>query len=409
VVEGAPDASETTRGQRSPWLTRTLVVLTLVSLAQDAASELLYPLLPLFLTGVLAAPPVLLGVVEGLADATAGITKFLAGKWSDRRGRKPFIAAGYGLAAVGKVLVAGAVAWPMVLLGRVVDRFGKGIRSAPRDALIAASVPRDSLGRAFGFHRAGDTLGAVIGPLLGLVALTVVGGDIRAAMWWAIVPAVVSVLLVALVRERVQRASPIVAAGEDESRPSTSAEPLSRRYWSVTLTLVVISLVNFSDALLLLRVLELGFSATQVVWAYVLFNAVYTLCAYPAGALADRLPQPVVYAIGLGAFAVGYVGLGVVDRGVGVFVLLGIYGLFPACTDGVGKAWVASLAPDGRGGHAQGVFQSLNNAAVLAAGVWAGLLWRVGPGRGTVPLVLAGSVAAAAAAVMPVFLRRHGG
>jgi len=187
VVEGAPDASETTRGQRSPWLTRTLVVLTLVSLAQDAASELLYPLLPLFLTGVLAAPPVLLGVVEGLADATAGITKFLAGKWSDRRGRKPFIAAGYGLAAAGKVLVAGAVAWPMVLLGRVVDRFGKGIRSAPRDALIAASVPRDSLGRAFGFHRAGDTLGAVIGPLLGLVALTVVGGDIRAAMWWAIV------------------------------------------------------------------------------------------------------------------------------------------------------------------------------------------------------------------------------
>lgn len=399
---------------RTKWLTRTLVVLTLVSLAQDAASELLYPLLPIFVTGVLAAPPVLLGVVEGLADATAGFTKFLAGRWSDRRGRKPFIAAGYGLAAVGKVLVAAAVVWPMVLLGRVVDRFGKGLRSAPRDALIAESVPKDSLGKAFGFHRTGDTLGAVIGPLIGLLALSVVNGNVRSAMWWSIVPAVVSVLLVGLLRERrprrpetVSTADAVPSSSSATTSASTGPEPLPRQYWYVTITLVLIAVVNFSDALLLLRVLELGFSTTQVVWAYVLFNAVYTLGSYPAGLLADRLPKPVVYSIGLVAFAAGYIGLGLVGKGAGVFVLLAVYGLFPAFTDGVGKAWVASLAPKGRGGHAQGVFQSLNNAAVLVAGLWAGLLWRVGSGRGVVPLVAAGSVAAGAAVIMPLFLRRR--
>ena len=181
------------------WLTRNLVVLTVVSLFQDAASELLYPLLPLLITGVLAAPPVVLGVIEGVADATAGLARYIAGRWSDRSGRKGFIGVGYGLAALGKVLVAVATTWPLVLIGRVVDRLGKGVRSAPRDALIAASVPPEALGRAFGFHRAGDSLGAVIGPLLGLWALAAMQGDLHATLWWAVVPAVMSALLVFLV------------------------------------------------------------------------------------------------------------------------------------------------------------------------------------------------------------------
>ncbi|MFM2077628.1 MAG: hypothetical protein RJA49_1518, partial [Actinomycetota bacterium] len=165
---------------RRAWLTRNLVILTLVSLTQDAASELLYPLLPLFVTGVLAAPPVVLGLVEGSAEAAAGISKYVAGRWSDGRARRPFVTAGYGLAALGKVLVAAAFAWPLVLVGRVVDRLGKGVRSAPRDALIAASVPREDFGRAFGFHRTGDTLGAVIGPLIALAGLALLDGDVRA-------------------------------------------------------------------------------------------------------------------------------------------------------------------------------------------------------------------------------------
>ena len=382
-----------------PWLTRNLVILTLVSLTQDAASELLYPLLPLLLTGILAAPPVVLGVIEGLADATAGVTRYVAGRWSDTRGRKPFVAAGYALAAVGKVLVAAAMAWPMVLLGRVTDRFGKGVRSAPRDALIAASVPPEALGRAFGFHRAGDSLGAVIGPLLGLLALFLLNDDVRAALWWAVVPAVISALLVLFVRE-TRAPHPRATEHPVPSIHARDRSPLPRRFWRVAIVLVVIGIVNFPDALLLLRLMDLGFSTTEVVLAYVLFNLVYALGAYPAGVLTDRRPPATVYAIGLTAFAVGYVGLGVVSGGPWAYVLIAIYGLFPAFTDGVGKAWISGLVPDAHRGRAQGVFQGLSSGALLAAGLWAGLLWSSGPGGGVVPLLISGTCALLAAAAM---------
>ena len=383
----------------APWLTRNLVLLTLVSLFQDAASELLYPLLPLLITGVLAAPPVVLGVIEGVADATAGLTKYIAGRWSDRRGRKAFIGAGYSLGAIGKVLVAAAGAWPLVLAGRVVDRFGKGVRSAPRDALISASVPPEALGRAFGFHRAGDSLGAVIGPLLGLAALAAMGGDLRSALWWAVIPAVVSALLVVLVRE--PRVTRIVTPAPSAPTPVRgSGSPLPAGFWTVAIILGVISLVNFSDTLLLLRVEELGFSTTEVVLAYVLFNSVYTLGSYPAGALTDRWPRPHVYAVGLLAFAIGYLGLALVDGGPAVFLLLGVYGLFPAFTDGVGKAWISSLVPAEHRGRAQGVFQALSSGAVLAAGLWAGLLWDAGAGAGTLPLLVSGAGGLIAAVVL---------
>lgn len=392
-------ASAERRSPRGHWLSRNLVILTLISLFQDAASELLYPLLPLLLTGVLAAPPVVLGVIEGLADATAGVTRYIAGRWSDRAGRKVFIGAGYGLAALGKVLVALALAWPMVLAGRVVDRFGKGVRSAPRDALIAASVPKEALGRAFGFHRAGDSLGAVIGPLLGLLALTVLNDDIRAALWWAVVPATISVLLVFFVRDphRQQRHTQPAAPEQVEHGHRS---PLPGRFWLVTGALVAIAIVNFSDTLLLLRVMQLGFDTTQVVLAYVLFNLVYTVASYPAGALTDRWPRPYVYAVGLIAFAIGYLGLGLAHGGPVVFVLVAVYGLFPAFTDGVGKAWISHLVPDEHRGRAQGVFQGLMSGSVLLAGLWAGLSWNAGPGDGVLPLLIAGAVALLAGVAM---------
>jgi len=374
------------------WLSRNLVILTLVSLLQDAASELVYPLMPLLITGVLAAPPVVLGVIEGLAEATAGLTRYLTGRWSDRSGRKAFIGVGYGLAAVGKVLVAAATSWPLVLGGRVVDRLGKGVRSAPRDALIAASVPPAALGRAFGFHRAGDSLGAVIGPLLGLWALTAMEGDLHAALWWAVVPAVLSASLVGFVRDApTPDARPAAAASPSPGVAGVGRSPLPRRFWQVTGVLVVIALVNFSDTLLLLRVSQLGFSTTEVVLAYVLFNTVYTLASYPAGALTDRWPRPYVYAVGLLAFAAGYLGLGLTTGGPLVFVLVATYGLFPAFTDGVGKAWISTLVPADRRGRAQGVFQALTSGAILTAGLWAGLAWDAGPGAGVLPLVLAGT------------------
>ncbi len=390
-------------GVRRPWLTRNLVVLTLVSLTQDAASELIYPLLPLLVTGVLGAPPVVLGVVEGCAEAAAGISKYVAGRWSDSRSRRPFVTVGYGLAALGKVIVAASYVWPMVLVGRVVDRLGKGVRSAPRDALIAASVPREDLGRAFGFHRTGDTLGAVIGPLIALAALAVLDGDVRAVLWWAVVPAVLSMLLTFLVVERRRTPSEQQARVEPLASPSVlSRSPLPRPFWRVTLILVGIAVVNFPDVLLLLRISDLGYSTTEVVLAYVVYNLVYTLGSYPAGAISDRLPRPLVYGVGLVAFAAAYAGLGLVEKGPWVFVLIAVYGLFPAFTDGVGKAWISTLVDDAHRGRAQGVFQSLSNGAVFVAGLWAGLTWSLGPGGGVVPLLVSGSVALVAGLVLVV-------
>jgi MFS family permease len=396
---------------RRAWLTRNLVVLTLVSLTQDAASELLYPLLPLFVTGVLAAPPVVLGLVEGSAEAAAGISKYVAGRWSDGRARRPFVTAGYGLAALGKVLVAAAFAWPLVLVGRVVDRLGKGVRSAPRDALIAASVPREDFGRAYGFHRTGDTLGAVIGPLIALAGLALLDGDVRAVMWWAVVPAVLSTLLTFLVVEkrRDRPAAPETEAPIADSvalpeprRTVVPRSPLPPAFWRVTIILVGIAVVNFPDALLLLRVSELGFTTTQVVLAYVVYNLVYTLGSYPAGAWSDRLPRPLVYGVGLLAFAAAYAGLGLVGHSGWVFVLLAVYGVFPAFTDGVGKAWISGLVTDEHRGRAQGVFQSLSNGAVFVAGLWAGLTWTLGPGSGVVPLLVSGVLGLVAGLVLVI-------
>lgn len=388
-------------GVRRAWLTRNLVVLTAVSLTQDAASELLYPLLPLFLTGVLAAPPVVLGVVEGCAEAAAGISKYVAGRWSDERRRLPFVTTGYGMAALGKVVVAASYVWPMVLVGRVVDRLGKGVRSAPRDALIASSTDPKDFGRAFGFHRMGDSAGAIIGPLLALVALAALDGNVRAAMWWAVVPAVLSTLLTLLVVERRSPARSTQAKAEPVTTP-VPRSPLPRDFWRVCLVLVAIAVVNFPDALLLLHVSELGFTTTQVVLAYVVYNVVYTLGSYPAGAWSDRLPRPLVYGIGLLAFAAAYAGLAVVGSSGWVFVLLAVYGLFPAFTDGVGKAWISTLVPDEHRGRAQGVFQSLSNGAVFVAGLWAGLTWTLGPGQGIVPLLVSGVLALVAGAVLMV-------
>ena len=252
-------------------------------------------------------------------------------------------------------------------------------------------MPREDLGRAFGFHRMGDSAGAIIGPLLALAGLAALHGNVRAALWWAVIPAVLSTLLTFFVVEKRRTPSPVVAASGTETpavKPPKS--PLPPEFWRVCVVLVGIAIVNFPDALLLLRVSELGFTTTQVVLAYVAYNVVYTLGSYPAGAWSDRLPRPLVYGIGLIAFAVAYAGLGLVGHSAWVFVLVAAYGLFPAFTDGVGKAWISHLVPDEHRGRAQGVFQSLSNGAVFVAGLWAGLTWTLGPGAGVVPLLVSG-------------------
>jgi MFS family permease len=374
------------------WLTRNVRVLSAVSFLQDTASELLYPLLPIYLTTVLGAPPAVVGAIEGVAEGAASMTKLAVGPLGDRYAKRPLIATGYGMAALGKVIVAAAGAWPGVLTGRVVDRLGKGIRGAPRDALLVEGVESGSRGRVFGFHRAMDTLGAVVGPLIGLAGYELLDHRIAPLLYVAIIPAVLSVLLIFLVREKPRTGprpprQPIFSGFRD----------LPKRFWRVSAVVVGFGLVNFPDALLLLRLNEIGFGVAEVILAYVTYNLVYALASFPAGALADRLPHSVVFGVGLLFFAVAYVGLGLTTDPVLAWMLIGVYGIFTACTDGVGKAWVSSLVGSGRQTTAQGVFQGGSGLAILVAGVWAGLLWGA---DGRLPLLISGVVGGCFAALL---------
>jgi len=380
------------------WLTRNVRVLSAVSFLQDTASELLYPLLPIYLTSVLGAPPAVVGAVEGVAEGAASLTKLAAGPLGDRYARRPLIATGYGMAALGKVIVAAATGWPGVLAGRVVDRLGKGIRGAPRDALLVDGIDNDARGRVFGFHRAMDTLGAVVGPLLGLAGYQLLDHQIAPLLWVAVIPAVLSVALVFLVRE-TRRVVPA-----QRKAIFARVRDLPHEYWRVTVLLVAFGIVNFPDALLLLRLNEIGFSVVEVILAYVGYNLVYALSSYPAGLLADRIPRPTVFGIGLVFFAVGYIGLGLTTDTVVAWVLIAVYGLFTGCTDGVAKAWISSLVGPDLQGSAQGVFQGASGFAILLAGVWAGLLWGA---DGSLPLLVSGVVGAVFAVVLLVVAPRY--
>lgn len=383
------------------WLTKNVRVLSAVSFLQDTASELLYPLLPIYLTAVLGAPPAVVGAIEGAAEGAASLTKLASGPLGDRFARRPLIATGYGMAALGKVMVAAFASWHGVLAGRVVDRLGKGLRGAPRDALLIVDTEPATRGRVFGFHRAMDTFGAVVGPLLGLVGYELLDHRIAPLLWVAVVPAVGSVALVFLVRER-RRVVPVSRAGL-----FSRTRDLPRGYWRVTTLLVAFAVVNFPDALILLRLNEIGFSVPEVILAYVSYNAVYALSSYPAGLLADRIPRAAVFGIGMMFFAIGYGGLGLTEDHLLAWFLVAAYGLFTGCTDGVGKAWISSLVGQDVQASAQGVFQGATGFAILAAGLWAGLLWGT---DGTLPLLVSGAVGAVfAVLLLAVALRGHYG
>lgn len=370
-------------GARRRGVPRTVKVLGAVSLAQDAGSEMVYPFLPSFVTGVLGAPVVAVGVAEGLADAAAAGMKLVAGRLAGGR-RRRWIAAGYGLATVGKLIVALAFVWPVVLVGRTVDRLGKGIRGVPRDALIADVVDDTTRGRAFGLHRAMDSTGAVIGPLAALGLYQLVHHRTRTVLLVALIPAAISVALVALVHEP----HPAGPTPTDLTVGEGLRTPLPQRFWQVMVPVGVFALVNSTDALLLQRAHELGLDVTRIVAVYVLYNLVYATLAYPAGRLADRTGPWPVYAAGLAVFAVTYLGLGLTTTATAVWILLPLYGAFAALTDGVSRTWIASSVETGQRTWALGIHGATTGIGVLVAGLWTGLAWHGnalahggGPGR----------------------------
>ena len=392
------------------WLNRNVWTLSWVSFLQDAASELLYPIMPVLLTSVLHAPAAVVGMIEGLAEGVAATMK-LASSWVNRYlPRKVAVFVGYGLAGVGKVIIAAAGTWPIVLVGRLTDRVGKGMRSAPRDALLLLGTDRAHRGKVVGFHRTADTLGAVLGPILALGLLAAFNNDIRPVLWFAAIPATFATLLVLAVKDnepRTGRRKPTAASATDASatdastaQPAQTHEPLSTRLKVVLGVISGFAFMNFPDALLLLHVSQIGFSLSAVVGAYLLYNISYAALNFPFGWLSDKLRPSGIYALGLVCFAAAYGGMSLTkDHGITLFLIV-VYGGFAAANDTVGKSWVSKLAPESRQLWAQSLLQGFSGFGVLAAGLWAGALWTIGAGTGSLPLLISGVAALAVAAVL---------
>ena len=349
-------------------LPATVWLLGLISLINDAASDLLYPLLPLYLSSVLMAGPKALGLIEGVAEATASLLKLFSGVLVDRtQHSKPWIVAGYALAGFGRPLIAFAGSWPVVMAIRFADRVGKGLRSSPRDALLAGSVPPEHRGLAYGLHRAMDNTGAVIGPLLAS-ALLAAGMALHDIFLWAIVPGVLTLVLSLAVKD-VPRTPSIVRRDWNW----TSLPPALQRY---LLTLALFTLGNSSNMFLLLRAKDLGVPAYQIplLWAGV--SAVAALLSTPLSALSDRLGRQRLIVGGWVAYGLFYLAMGFLAKpGPWVFALFAAYGTFMAATEGVEKALVADLAPSGLTGTAFGWFNLVAGAMLLPASLLFGWLY----------------------------------
>jgi len=352
----------------------TVWALGLVSLFMDLSSELVHALLPLYMTGVLGASMVAVGMVEGIAEATASALKAFSGAISDRlRRRKPLIVLGYALAALSKPLFPLAGSVPLVLAARFMDRVGKGIRGAPRDALIADVTAPEQRGAAYGLRQALDTVGAVLGPLAAIGLMIVLANDIRAVLWVAVVPAAIAVLvLVAWVREPRRGQAPAAAQGKVEWRAYSR---LQRHYWLIVALGAVLTLARFSEAFLILRAQDLGLALALAPAVMVVMNLVYTAVSFPAGVAADRGGQRALLFWGLAALIASDLILGAGATVAAAFFGAALWGVHMGLTQGLLSKLVADAAPADLRGTAFGVFHLVSGAALLAASVLAGWLW----------------------------------
>ncbi len=364
-------------------LPRNVWVMSATSLLNDISSEMLLSIIPFFLANILGVRTVVIGLIEGIAETTASLLKILFGALSDKFGkRKPFAVIGYSLSAFTKPLLYFASMWGWVLGIRVADRIGKGIRTAPRDALIADSISGDQRGLAFGLHRASDTLGAFLGLGLATVivwstqshALQLAPSTFRLIVLVSIIPGVLAVLVLAF------GAVDVTGSGRGVERKRLSLNEMDSRFKYFLLVIVMFTLGNSSDAFILLRGQERGLSILQVMGMSLTFNAVYTVFAAPLGAWSDRIGRRRLMIGGWLVYALVYLGFAFSQRGWQVWVLFGLYGLYYAATEGTAKALVADLVPAQMRGIAYGLFNAAIGITALPASLIAGLLWQ---GAGT--------------------------
>ncbi len=378
-------------------LSKNVKVLGLVSFFNDFASEMVYPIVPIFLTSVLGAPVSLVGLIEGIAESTASLLKVFSGWLSDRaQKRKIFAVSGYSCSTVSKLIIGMALGWPLVLLGRFIDRFGKGIRTSARDALIAESSTPENMGRAFGFHRALDTAGAVLGPLAAILLINYFDNNLRPVFYLAFIPGAIGVLLLLLyIKEK--------PAAAKNNPPQFKLINLHPDYKTFLVVSAIFALGNSSDAFLILRAQSLGFSTTLTVLAYVVFNLVYALLAYSAGSLSDKIGPRKILAGGFFLFALTYLFFGINQSTAWLWFLFALYGVYMALTEGISKAYITQIASSEVIATSFGAYQTIIGTCTFFSSLIAGLLWtRINPGA---PFIF-GAVLAVVAGIIFVFSGR---
>lgn len=357
-------------------ITRTVWILSLVSMFADVASEMLYPVIPVYLRGI-GFSVFLIGLLEGVAEATAGLSKGYFGNWSDQLGKRmPFVRMGYFLSALSKPLMVAFTIPAWVFFSRTTDRIGKGLRTASRDALLSDEATPATKGAVFSFHRGLDTFGAVIGPLLALGFLYLFPGKITLLFLIAFIPGMIAVGLTFWIKEK--SAHPI----KTKSLPNIMAflkywKTASPDYRKLLIPLLIFALFNSSDMLLLLKVKESSGSDQTAIMVYIFYNFIYALLSYPIGLLADRLNMKYVFVFGLLLYAITYFGMAGEWSDAGFYILFGIYGIYMASTEGISKAWISNMARNKDTGTAIGLYVSLQSIALMIASTIAGLVWSV--------------------------------
>lgn len=368
-------------------ITRSIWVLSLVSLFTDMASDMLYPVMPAYLRSI-GFSVAFIGLLEGIAEAAAGLSKGYFGYWSDMSGKRlPFVRLGYTLSALSKPLMA-AMAYPLwIFLVRTLDRLGKGMRTGARDAILADASTDGNRGKVFGFHRSMDTMGAALGPALALIWLYFRPGDYIPLFFIAFLPGIISVLLLFTLKEQNNLAPQgKTITFSDSMRWLKTATPA---YRTLLWGLLLFASINSAEIFLLLRAKDLGMSDAGVVGLYIFYNLIFALLAYPLGRLSDTMGMKRIFLLGLALFAITYLGMALLSSTTAIIALFFVYGGFAAATDGLAKAWISKVCGPREKAVGLGTFAGLQSLSLLLASVWAGLLWDIA-GPMTVFLLTAG-------------------
>jgi MFS family permease len=357
-------------------ITRNVLVLSIVSLFTDIASEMLYPIMPIYLKSI-GFSIVLIGILEGFAEATAGLSKGYFGNLSDNtRTRLPFVQIGYLFSAISKPMMA-LLTYPLwVFLARTIDRLGKGIRTGARDALLSDEATSDTKGRVFGFHRSMDTFGAVLGPLLALIYLAYHPDDYKTLFYIAFLPGLISIGFTFLIKEKQtcnQKISQQSKPGLLDFLKYWQASPAI--YRKLATALLLFTLFNSSDVFLLLKIKEAGLGDTVAIGSYIFYNSIYAISSYPLGFLADRIGMKKVLVSGLILFAIVYVGMAYANSNLTFLILFFIYGVYAAATEGIAKAWITNICHKNDTAKAIGTYTAFQSIATLLASSLAGLIW----------------------------------